>query len=152
MKFKVLICVCLFTFLIFIMQGCNPAAVVGIGKPITIDGIDLSVTSVTRKSEFSAGGQVSRPSSSSDIILIVKADVSAGNEEVKEKGWKFSVVDENGRIDTPSITSFMSGTINGEENKNVLELVFAVDKNSDSFTLMLPENEIVLDSLLAKSK
>ena len=150
MKSNIFFYMLLSMFFIFIIQGCNPTGIVGIDESITIDGIEFSVSSVVRKNEYSAGGQVSKPKSSADIILVVQADLSAGNEEVNPHEWSFSVVDENGRIDKPDISNFMSGIIDGE-SRNVLELIFGVDKNSDSFTLILLDNEIVLDSLISEN-
>jgi len=150
MKSKSLFYIVLLVFFVLITQGCKATGIAGIDKPITIDGIEFIVSDVARKNEYSTGNQVNRPKSSGDIVLIVQADVSAGNEEFMQYEWNISVIDENGRRDTPSITSFMSGIIGGE-NRNVLELIFAVDENSDSFSLILPDNEIVLDSLLSEN-
>lgn len=149
MKNKIFRIVMLLMFFAFFMQGCKAAGIAGIDEPITIDGIDFIVSEVVRTEEYTSGNQVSRPQSSDDILLIVQADLSTGYEEFKQKGWNISVVDENGRSDTPSMTTFMSGIISGE-NRNILELIFAVDEDSDSFTLIIPGNEIVLDSLISK--
>ena len=148
MKNKIYRNVVLILFFAFVLQGCKAAGIAGIDEAVTIDGVDFIVTDVVRTNEYTSGNQVSRPQSSDDTLLIVQADLSTGYEDFKQKGWTISFVDENGRSDTPSITSFMSGTINGE-SRNILELVFAVDKGSDSFTLIIPDNEIVLDSLLS---
>jgi hypothetical protein len=158
MKSNKLFCIVLILFFVLTLQGCKsagisgilePKKIDGIDKPVTINGIDYLVSKVARTDTYGAGSQATKPKFSGDILLIVQADVSANNDEVKKHNWKISVVDENGRESVPGQTSFMSGIIEGE-SKNIMTLIFAVDKNSNSFSLLLPENTIVLDSLLSK--
>ena len=158
MKSKILFRIVLIMLFVFILQGCKGAGISGIletkkidgiDKPVTINGIDFLVTKVTITDKYGAGSQETKPKYPGDILLIVQADVSTGYEEVKKYDWKISVVDDNGRNSVPGQTSFMSGIIDGE-SKNVMTLIFAVDKNSNSFSLLLPENSIVLDSILSK--
>jgi hypothetical protein len=87
------------------------------------------------------------PKSQSDTLLVVQAEISISNDELELSDWDAEVRDENGAISEADFQMARS-TVVDEEETNYLEWVFAVDKNADSFTLLLREAEIDLTPLL----
>jgi hypothetical protein len=116
----------------------------GIESPITIDGTDFQITSASIQESYQG---TYRPNSDNDAFLIVLAEISSTEDDVDFSDWAPEVQDENGRIDSVSISYELSGTVNGQEG-DFLEWAFVVDKDAQSFTLVMREYEIVLDSIL----
>lgn len=139
----------LLLLVVLLIQGCGNSRVAGVDFPKEIDGIDFTVTGLESMYEWKVGNQVTKPRSSDDIILVVTAKISAGHQEMQEKGWEYEIIDENGRTDVPGVTSFSTTTRNGKDEYGI-ELIFGVDKNAESFKLVVDDVEIVLDSLKVK--
>jgi len=132
---------------VLLFQACGNSGVAGVDFPLKIDDIDFTVTDLETMYEWKVGSQVTKPRSSDDIILVVTAKISAGHQEMQEKGWEYEIIDENGRTAVPGVTSFSTTTRDGKEEYSI-ELVFGVNKNAESFKLVVQDNEIVLDSLM----
>lgn len=144
---KRLISSILLMLVVLLIQGCGNSRIAGVDFPMEIDGIDFTVTDLETMYEWKVGSQVTKPRSSDDIILVITANLSAGHQEMQEKGWEYEIIDNNGRTDVPGVTSFSTTTRDGKEEYSI-ELVFGVNKNAESFKLVVQDDEIVLDSLM----
>jgi len=130
-----LVCILMLSFG---LSGCA-AKVKGIDSPIEVGGIQLQVTSVTTQDTYDMGDQRMEPASSADTILVVEASVSEATDDLV-----VSVMDENGRTDSPSVTQTKT-----MDDEITMTWLFGVSKSAESFTLNLPGDiAIPLDSLL----
>lgn len=126
-----------------------PTPIPGVGAPLTIEGIQLQVTSAKEQDAYEVSfDQKFVPNDPGDECLIVEASIKTDDPQ-KVQGWKVSVTDENGRESKPNITT--TKTDASGVAKGVMWL-FVVAKESRSFTLHLPnEQTIQLNTLLSSS-
>lgn len=122
----------------------SPSGLVDIDTPITIDGVQLKVTSARKQH----GGLLAiigvEPG---DMALTVRLDVVSGelDKDILDE-WDFSVSDENGRTDKEAIVSTWGDS---EGTVELMELTFPVDTAAKSFTLHTPNDQtVVLDPIL----
>ena len=121
------------------VSGLSSSQTPGIGSPITAEGIQVQVTSVTRKSSYVSGTRTSTPSLPGDELMIIEAKVSRGDTQTFTN-WKVYVTDENGRQGSPGITTTTSAT-GGSVDK--VTWIIAVSKTSRAFTLHLPGEQTI---------
>ncbi|HEX9797805.1 MAG TPA: hypothetical protein VGA52_12525 [Anaerolineales bacterium] len=127
--------------------SCGIGSTPGIDSPVTIAGVQLQIDSATIQDIYRTSMNEFSPKSQSDTLLVVQAEISISNDELELSDWDAEVRDENGAISEADFQMARS-TVVDEEETNYLEWVFAVDKNADSFTLLLREAEIDLTPLL----
>ena len=127
--------------------SCGIGSTPGIDSPVTIAGVQLQIDSATIQDIYRTSMNEFSPKSQSDTLLVVQAEISITNDELELSDWDAEVRDENGAISEADFQMARS-TVVDEEETNYLEWVFAVDKNADSFTLLLREAEIDLTPLL----
>jgi hypothetical protein len=127
-----------------------------IETPRIIENVQLQISSANILDEYEGY----KPISVDDKLLVVVADlISLSNElgirDIDLSSWSVSVIDENGREDLAVFKRKYSGLIGeqGQEDqgKGTMVWVFTVATSSQSFTLLLPGEQIViLDPLLRK--
>jgi hypothetical protein len=117
--------------------GASPEAEPDDGSVFTVQGIEIRLSSATRKEQYvsgtGAGQQIFSPTLPGDIFLIVRGTFEGGSNKVLD--LKVAVIDENGRRDTPSISST---TTRDSPSQGKVEWVIAVSQASDVFTFQLP--------------
>jgi hypothetical protein len=122
-----------------------PTPIPGIDAPLTVEGIPLQVSSVTRQATYEVSFQQKFvPRFPTDECLIVKATIQT-NDPKKLGEWKVSVTDENGRESFPNMTST---EMDAQGTPKALMWLLVVAKASRSFTLHLPGQIVQLDTLL----
>ncbi len=127
-----------------------------IETPRIIENVQLQISSAYILDEYEGY----KPTSPYEKFLFVAADlISLSNEfgigDIDLSSWSVSVIDENGREDVAWLTRKYSGLIGeqgqDDQEKGRMEWVFTVATSSQSFTLLLPGEQIViLDPLLRK--
>jgi hypothetical protein len=127
--------------LVFALSACA-GGVKGIASPLQVGDVNLQLTEAKLQDTVELSGQTLSPSSTGDIILSVTASSSKETPDLE-----VSVTDEDGRIDTPSVSQSVNS-----EGKTSLTWFFVVSRGSEKFTLHLPGDiAIPLDSLLKKA-
>jgi hypothetical protein len=126
--------------------GASPA---GDGQALSIQGIDLRLTSATRRDRYVSGDQTFLPGAPGDTFLVIRGTFEGNSDRLLE--FEVSVVDENGRRDVPSVTVTDVNLTEGQGVGDV-EWAFAVSESSSSFTFDLPEgNSVDVTPLLASA-
>ena len=141
--------------LIVLMQvGCGgilpglTAHVPGIDEPVTVEGVEVQLSSATKQDSYEIGTQQFSTDSSETTILVIEAAVKAKEADVPTE-WNVSIVDNNsGEVSRPQVTSWE--TI--RDGPTEVIWIFVVQQTANSLTLQLPEGlAIPLDSLLLRS-
>ncbi|MGH2673350.1 MAG: hypothetical protein ACRDHC_10270 [Actinomycetota bacterium] len=120
--------------------GTSPTSPAGEGRALSIQGIDLQLTSATRMDRYVSGDQTFLPGAPSDTFLVIRGTFEGSSDRLLE--FAVSVVDENGRRDVPSVTVTDVNLTEGRGEGDV-EWAFAVSDSSSSFTFDLPEGNSV---------
>lgn len=120
--------------------GTSPTSPAGEGQALSIQGIDLRLTSATRTNRYVSGDQTFLPGAPSDTFLVIRGTFEGNSDRLLE--FVVSVVDENGRRDVPSVTVTDVNLTEGRGEGDV-EWAFAVSDSSSSFTFDLPEGNSV---------
>jgi hypothetical protein len=123
----------------------TPLPILGIDTPVIVNGLEIKVTSAQFEESYKSIDKTFRASKTGEILLVVKgfcpkSDLGA------TKNWKVTVSDELGNSKPSSITVTTT-----KDDRLELTWVFAVSKNSNVFTLHLPENQTIdLSNILNK--
>lgn len=127
-------------------QTPKSESIPGITVPLTVEGVEFQLTSATLEEVYESGGQEYKPTSATDIFLIVKMKVNQSTEEaMKTFNQNVVVHDENGRKNGPGITQIQFK--DGQVKEGAW--VFVIAKSSRAFTVELPgEHKIRLETLL----
>lgn len=80
----------------------SPTTTTGEGQALSIEGIDLRLTSATRRDQYVSGDQTFTPGDPGDTFLIIRGTFEGNSDRLLE--FVVSVADENGRRDVPSVT------------------------------------------------
>jgi len=116
----------------------TPDAIAGIDTPITVSDAQLLIVTATNDpSQYSTGGFGVKLSSPDVILFYVEARVVSGDVDLTALMKTISLTDEND-VNCSMVAS-------GTEKPFWL---FAVPKSSQSFTLHLGDESIVLDTIL----
>jgi hypothetical protein len=127
----------------------SPSPDQGGPSTVSVDGVDLRLTSAIFKDRYATdslagtGTEVFFPGSPGDTFLIVRGRFEGNSDALHE--FTTAVVDENGRRDTPSITT----TRTGGAGLDTVEWVFAVSRASRGFTLRVQNETFDLAPFLA---
>ena len=73
----------------------------GIDTPITVEGVQVQLTSATRQDSYKSATGTHRPRQASDELLVIEATLSGATDAQKILAWKPFTIDETGREDTP---------------------------------------------------
>jgi len=126
----------------------SPSPPISEGQPLSIEGIDLRLTSATRRDRYVSGDQTFLPGAPGDTFLVIRGTFEGNSDRLLE--FEVSVVDENGRRDVPSVTVTDVNLTEGQGMGDV-EWALAVSESSSSFTFDLPEGNSVDVTLLLAS-
>jgi hypothetical protein len=120
----------------------TPTGIAGITLPVSVDGVQIKFTSVSKVSLYKMGNTEYKPKTSEDIFLVADAEVlSAGVSYKKVFGWAVTVND--------AIKWSLNQTRGGSDSVDSVVWVFVVDKSESSFEIHFPGGvDILLDSLL----
>jgi hypothetical protein len=132
----------------------TPSPVPGIDTPLTIENIEIKVTSIIRSESVTVDGKQMIPNSSENNFLMVTIFVFDLNIS-KIDGWDVSLSDNIGNSLNPVIPSFIDyetmamDTLSGPVTGAGHFYLFEVNKKAEAFVLHLPnESTIVLPSSL----
>lgn len=139
-----------------LMIGCGssatPTALPLLEAPITIEGIEVSLSSAARVDTYGEH----EPRSRNDEMLVIAVNCVAVEGLTEEEialifdGWTVTVTDESNREYGADIARTTIIRVEGVPKDVTRTWVFVVDKASESFTLHLPEgHDIQLAPALA---
>jgi hypothetical protein len=121
----------------------------GIDTPITVEGVQLQLTSAKQQSNYQSATRRYKPTKATDIFLVIEGEVDSGNLQSISK-WGAYVTDEDDRQSKPSITTFSAPK---DDKPGRVVWVIVVSRSSQSFTLHLPdEQEIDLGPILESER
>jgi len=112
----------------------------GIDTPITVEGVQVQVTSAKRQASYTSVGRTHRPTRASDELLVIEATLSGGTDSQPILKWQVFTIDETGRKDVPGVSSVTSDK---DERPTKATWVIAVAKTSRSFILHLPGDKTI---------
>lgn len=123
----------------------TPLPIPGIDSPVIVNGLDVRVTSARFEESYKVMDKTFHASKAGEILLVVEGFCPT-SDMGKTKNWKVTVSDESGSVKSNSIT------VTSTKNERLeLTWVFVVSKNSNVFTLHLPENQTIdLSTILNK--
>ncbi len=136
----------LVTTLVVVLAACS-GGTPGVESPIDIGGVDVQVESTRIQDSYSTGQSEYSAKSRSDTLLVVRAEVSASTDDFDPDGWNVRVQDQIGRMSEPDLRIATTGVVGGVEQHS-LTWLFAVNRNSDHFTLLLLDRQVDLAPLL----
>ena len=119
----------------------TPTGIPGITMPVTVNGVDLQFVSVSTATHWLVGSDDYTPTSSSEIFLVVTANVLTDNTAHSTlAGWDVTL---NGSVSWTFLQS------KGDSSSiTAATWVFIVDQSLTKFTINLPSGvDVVLDSL-----
>jgi len=119
----------------------TPTGIPGITKPVTVQGIDLQFTSVSKTGHWNYSGNDYTPKKSSDTFLVVKANVlTPGTMLATLSKW-------GAKINNGNEWAFLQST-GATGSIDTVTWVFVVPISETSYTINLPDGvDVVLDSL-----
>jgi len=123
-------------------QTPTPTGLPGITEPVTVNGVDLQFTSVTKETHWLIGTDDYTPKSSSDIFLVVTAKIlTNGTSHSEVAAWDVTL---NGTISWSFLQSHgPSSSIDSAK------WVFVASDSETAFTISLPGGvDVVLDTLM----
>lgn len=132
--------------LMVLLSGCG-GGTAGVDTAITVDDVEVQVTAALTRDSYSTGQSEFSPSSRSDTLLIVSADVTNATDDFDAADWDVIAEDEAGRTADPDLRISRTGTFEGAE-RHSLTWVFAVTRTSQQFTLSIEGQEVDLTALL----
>lgn len=138
----------IFLLITMLLVACTPDT----EKPFYIEEVKMVITSVTTAGSY----EDYKPSSSSDVFLLVEANALSKPDTVELKDVDFmGAASLEGAAEQkykPSITQ--TSYVNAEDDSDIeatVTWIFVVSRTARSFTLVLPdEQSIVLDSFLTE--
>jgi hypothetical protein len=108
------------------------------GGPISVEGITLTIISVTQPESYVDEFDNSRyRPGPGDALLVVEGVIDGPVDPVQD--WEVSAADETGRVETPGITV----TTSAPGAQGEVTWVFGVSATSSLFTLSLPGGQTV---------
>ncbi len=112
----------------------------GIDTPITVEGVQVQLTSAARQDSYKSATGTHRPRQASDELLVIEATLSGATDSQKILAWKPFTVDDTGRKDVPGIS-----TVTSDKDKRPTKAIWiiAVAKTARSFTFHLPGDKTV---------